>query len=232
MCRRKVLASRRRPPNETRRLKSGLGLRHAVNRKGAPFSLQARALRWLSQREYSRKELRSRLLRAADAAAKAARAARAVEEAGQGADEKADEEAGERPPEAIDEAAIDALLDHLQTRGLLSDKRFAESRIRVRSQRFGNQRIAGELKQHGLSLDPDTAHELAASEPMRAAQAWQRRFGKSAVSGAAPVPAERARQERFLIGRGFPADVARRVVSAGARGELFAQEPSATGDDV
>jgi regulatory protein len=191
-----------------------------VNRKGASVSLQARALRWLSQREYSRKELRTRLLRAADAAAAASAA-----QAQQDADEAS-------PAEAVDEAAIDALLDHLQARGLLSDERFAESRIRLRARRFGNQRIAGELKQHGLSLEPDAARELAASEPARAAQAWQRRFGKSAVSGAVPVPAERARQERFLIGRGFPPDLARRTVAAGPGSDPFAEESAAVDEDV
>jgi regulatory protein len=205
-----------------------------VNRQGTPVSLQARALRWLSQREYSRKELRARLLRAADAAAKATRAGLAAQEIGEDAHdasppEAVDESSGEG---AIDEAVIDVLLDHLQTRGLLSDERFAESRIRLRARRFGNQRIAGELKQHGLSLEPDAARELAASEPMRAAQAWQRRFGKAAVNGAASAPAERARQERFLIGRGFPADVARRVVAAGARGELLAEQSPEASEDV
>jgi regulatory protein len=209
-----------------------------VNRKGAPLSLQARALRWLSQREYSRKELRTRLLRAADAAAKLGRADRAAPtalialtaaEIGEGASPEAIDQ--DIDDGAIDEAAIDALLDHLQTRGLLSDERFAESRIRLRARRFGNQRIVGELKQHGLSLEPDAARELAVSEPIRATQAWQCRFGKSAAHGLVLAPAERARQERFLIGRGFPPDLARRVVAAGASGELFAEESSVDGDD-
>lgn len=195
-----------------------------MNGKRAPVSLQARALRWLSQREYSRKELRSRLLRAAAAAARIALGAQDP-----GDTLPTDALLAEAGDEAaiIDEAAIDTLLDHLQARGLLSDERFAESRIRVRAPRFGNQRIAGELKQHGLAIEPDAARELAASEPARAAQAWQRRFGKSALGAAALAPAERARQERFLIGRGFPADVARRVVAAGARGEPLVDEPSA-----
>lgn len=233
MCRHKVRASRQ--PPETRR-------RH-VNRKAASLSLQARALRWLSQREHSRKELRSRLLRAAAAAARITCGARAAGDAASSetGDEAAIDEAAideatidEAAIEetavdkaAIDEAAIDVLLDHLQARGLLSDERFAASRIRVRARRFGNQRIAGELKQHGLAIEPDAARELAASEPARAAQAWQRRFGKSPVRGVALAPAERARQERFLIGRGFPPDIARRVVAAGARGEPLVDEPSA-----
>jgi regulatory protein len=199
-----------------------------VNRKSASLSLQARALRWLSQREYSRKELRARLLRAAAAAARAALAAQGTGEASvnDAVDDAAVDEAG------IDEAAVDGLLDHLQARGLLSDERFAESRIRLRARRFGNQRIAGELKQHGLALEPDAARDLAASEPARAAQAWQRRFGKSAVSRAELAPAERARQERFLIGRGFPPDLARQTVAGAVHSELFAEESSAAGDEA
>jgi regulatory protein len=51
---------------------------------------------------------------------------------------------------------------------------------------------------------------LRETELERARAIWQRKYGDRA---AAPAdPAERARQMRFLIARGFSADVVRRVV--------------------
>jgi regulatory protein len=153
-----------------------------------PLSLRARALQWLSQREHSRIELRRKLLRAArrrDAAA----AAEGVDPADCG-------------PE------VDALLDWLAANRYLSEARFIESRVHARSTRFGNRRIVQELAQHGAELDAGTAERLKASELDRARAVWQRKFG------AAPAvdPAARAKQMRFLAGRGFSAEVIRRVI--------------------
>ena len=103
--------------------------------------------------------------------------------------------------------SLDRLLDELQAQGLLSEARFIESRIHVRSPRFGNRRIQAELAQHGLQLDEASAEQLRQSELARALAVWQRKFGAVAES-----PAERAKQMRFLSGRGFSAETIRRVV--------------------
>lgn len=156
-----------------------------------PLSLRARALQWLSQREHSRVELRRKLLRAArqrDAAADG------VEPAGPG-------DAGQE---------VDALLDWLAANRYLSEARFVESRVHARSARFGHRRIAQELAQHGAELDAGTAAQLRASEFERARAVWQRKFGAAPPADAAA----RAKQMRFLAGRGFSADVIRRVVRA------------------
>jgi regulatory protein len=50
--------------------------------------------------------------------------------------------------------------------------------------------------------------QARATELERATAVWQRRFGSPAAE-----PAERARQMRFLAGRGFEGDVIRRVVA-------------------
>lgn len=42
-----------------------------------------------------------------------------------------------------------AVLDDLQAKGYLSDERYAEGRVRVRSMRYGNRRVAQELRQQG-----------------------------------------------------------------------------------
>lgn len=153
-----------------------------------PLSLRARALQWLSQREHSRVELRRKLLRAARQ--------RDAKAAADGA------ETADPGPE------VDALLDWLVAHRYLSEARFVESRVHARAARFGHRRIAQELAQHGAELDADTAGQLRATEFERARAVWLRKFGAAPAVDAAA----RARQMRFLAGRGFSADVIRRIV--------------------
>jgi regulatory protein len=149
-----------------------------------PLSLKARALRWLSQREHSRVELRRKLLRAA---------------------RQRDAEQADAPDAAPE---VDALLDWLETNRYLSQERFVESRVHARSQRLGIRRIAQELAQHGATLDSAAAEQLKASEFGRAQALWRRKFGAAPAADAAG----RARQMRFLASRGFAGDVIRKVV--------------------
>jgi regulatory protein len=151
------------------------------------LSLKARALQWLAQREHSRLELRRKLL----AAARRRDAAHAHE--GEPADPSAE---------------VEAVLDWLVAQRHLSEARFVESRVHARSARFGTRRIAQELAQHGLALAPDAAAQLRASEVERAREVWARKYGTEPASDAAA----RARQMRFLAGRGFTPEVIRRVV--------------------
>jgi regulatory protein len=153
--------------------------------KRPPLSLQARALGWLAQREQSRSELRRKLLRAA------------LQTQDTEA-EPADDIAGQ----------IERLLDALQAQGLLSEERFVESRVRVRAPGLGTRRIQMELARHGLKLPAQPLQQLRDSELQRATQLWQRRFGASAQDAR-----ERARQMRFLAGRGFSGEVIRRVLA-------------------
>lgn len=150
-------------------------------------SLQARALGWLAQREQSRSELRRKLLRAALQA----------------------RDAEAEPADDITEQ-VDRLLDGLQAKGLLSDERFIESRVRVRAPALGTRRIQMELARHGLKLAAQPLQQLRDSELQRAAQLWQRKFGAPAQDAR-----ERARQMRFLAGRGFSGEVIRRVLAGG-----------------
>jgi regulatory protein len=168
-------------------------------------SLQSRALAWLAQREQSRSELRRKLLRVArlQLAADEAEHRAATPMAGA----LAASMPAEDPSVRVD-AQVDQLLDLLQTKGLLSEDRFVESRVRVRASTQGTRRIEMELAQHGLKLAPQALQQLRVSELQRAMHLWQRRFG---------VPAEddkgRARQMRFLAGRGFSAEVIWRVLT-------------------
>jgi len=163
--------------------------------KRPPPSLQARALGWLAQREHSRSELRRKLLRVA-------------RQPPAGAEEAADADCA-----AVQaEAKVDRLLDHLQAQGLLSEERFIESRVRVRAPGLGTRRIQMELARHGLKLPAEPLQQLRDSELERATQLWLRRFGAPAQD-----LRERARQMRFLAGRGFSAEVIRQVLAAGCR---------------
>ncbi len=104
-------------------------------------------------------------------------------------------------------AQVDALLDLLEQGNHLSAERFIESRVNARAARFGPRRIAVELNGHGLALPAPVAQALRDAEFSRATALWQRRFGESGADAAA-----RARQARVLIGRGFSAEVVRRIV--------------------
>jgi regulatory protein len=163
------------------------------------LSLKARAIGWLAQREHSRSELRRKLLRRARADAAAdALMARATE---------GNEGAASSVSAAELEPAIDQLLDWLEAHDYLSQSRFAAARVRVRATRQGAERIRQELARHGVALDAEALRGLRESEFARAQAVWQRKFG-----GAAPDAAGRAKQARFLAGRGFSGEAIRRVV--------------------
>jgi regulatory protein len=181
----------------------------------APLSLKARAIGLLAQREHSRTELRRKLLRIEEqqrrlrlAAAQAAddndNPSRPLAEAEFSADDA--EDAAEAST-----TSVDTLLDALAGDGYLDESRFVESRVHVRAGRFGTQRIQQELAQHGLRLDAEQQAALRATEQERARDVWLKRFGPEPAT----EPAEQARQARFLLARGFAADVVRRVLRAG-----------------
>jgi len=111
------------------------------------------------------------------------------------------------PHGEVDEIA--ALLDQLEARKQLSDVRYAESLTHVRAGKYGSRRLAHELREKGVGegLIADAVAEARAGDLAAARAAWAKKVG------AAPTDAnERARQYRFLLGRGFPAEVVRRVV--------------------
>lgn len=147
------------------------------------LSVKGRALRYLAQREHSRAELARKLARTV-----------------QGPEDTDSSSAA---------AQIEAALDQLAAAGLLSDTRAAESVLSSQGKRFGSRRLKQVLQSKGLApeLVQHTLQEARGTELSRAREVWQRRFGSP------PADAhERARQMRFLAGRGFDGDVIRRVV--------------------
>lgn len=113
-------------------------------------------------------------------------------------------------PHADDPDEIAPLLDDLVRRTLLSDDRYAEARVHTLARKFGTARIAYELRAKGVghAAIAKIATAAQATELERAREAWKKRFHTPPASAA-----ERAKQMRFLQGRGFSFDVIRRVVA-------------------
>ncbi len=107
-------------------------------------------------------------------------------------------------------------LDELQARDFINDGRAVESVVHRRAGKLGSARIQQELAQKGLSGEAvaEALEGLKDSELSRAQAVWRKKF-------AAPPQdlQERAKQMRFLLTRGFPAEVVRCVVQGGGRGE-------------
>ena len=207
-----------------------------------PRSLKSRALQLLAQREQSRVELRRKLLAHARAEAAACRshvtaevlqapaigsgvaspaalrpaAAQALSQVRSCPDDFP-AASGDRYPDVAPadlEAQVDAVLAWLEANRFLSAERFAESRMHARTGRFGNLRIRHELAQHQVTLSDAAQQALVDSELDRARAVRLRKF-----SGAPESAEERARQARFLAGRGFSADVIHRVLRLACRPE-------------
>jgi len=100
-------------------------------------------------------------------------------------------------------------LDELAAAGLISETRAAASVLAGQGQRYGVRRLRQTLQSKGLApeLVSETLHRARETELQRAQAIWRRRFGAPATD-----PKERARQMRFMAGRGFEGDTIRRVV--------------------
>ena len=102
------------------------------------------------------------------------------------------------------------MLDDLTARRLLSDARYVEARINARRARFGDARLAFELRTQGVGEElVDAALATGDDELSRARLIWQRKFAGKPCAGDAR---ERARQSRFLLSRGFSAETVRQVM--------------------
>jgi regulatory protein len=108
-----------------------------------------------------------------------------------------------------DSAGIERLLDELEGRGWLSETRVAEQLIHTRRNRFGIRRIERDLRGKGVSDDAVAAAltQLKEGELEAARGVWRRKFGRLPASAA-----ERAKQIRFLQGRGFELEVIFKVI--------------------
>ena len=110
-----------------------------------------------------------------------------------------------------DPVELKALLDEFECRGWLSEGRAAEALITAKKTRFGASRIAALLKDKGASEDTlaRSAAALKDNEFERARVVWRKRFRALPAS-----LEERAKQTRFLAGRGFSGAVIARVLQS------------------
>ena len=104
---------------------------------------------------------------------------------------------------------VEALLDFLEKNNWLSQERFAESLIHRKASRYGNSRVMAELQSHGVNGEAlaELKSGLASSEKARAVEVWRRKFGTVAQDAA-----ERSKQMRFLMARGFSSGAVREAL--------------------
>lgn len=112
-------------------------------------------------------------------------------------------------PHVAETDNIDDLLADLEKRGWLSDARTLEQTVRIRSAKFGTQRIAHELRQKGISeeLVNTAIPQLKEGELGAAREVWQRKFATPPQD-----QKEKAKQVRFLQSRGFSMEVIFKVM--------------------
>lgn len=103
-------------------------------------------------------------------------------------------------PRVAEGEDLEAVLDELASRGWLSDQRYAEQSIRAKARRFGPLRLAQQLRSRGVDEDAIAAAFRAAGAEGASSleRVWASRF-REAPAG----EREKARQVRFLQGRGF-----------------------------
>lgn len=114
---------------------------------------------------------------------------------------------------AGDPAEIEAVLDDCERRGWLSERRVVEQLVHARRSRFGARRIEQDLRQKGISGEAVAMAlaDLKSGELEAAREVWRRKFG-----GRLPrSPADRARQVRFLQGRGFELEIVLKIIKGG-----------------
>ncbi|HEY9098948.1 MAG TPA: recombination regulator RecX [Thiobacillus sp.] len=105
---------------------------------------------------------------------------------------------------------IDKLLDAFEAKNWLSDQRFAESYVADHQAKAGSIKLAYELRQRGV---PDSIVESVLSsnrdsELERARDVWRKKFGTPPTT-----PSDKAKQMRFMQGRGFGGEIIRRAIA-------------------
>ena len=119
-------------------------------------------------------------------------------------------------PHAESEDEVTQILDDFSQRGWLSETRAAEQIVHARRGRYGPARVRRDLEAKGVSAElvSSTIATLKEGELESARAVWRRKFREPATNAA-----ERAKQARFLMGRGFSSEVITKLLRALSRGE-------------
>jgi len=101
-------------------------------------------------------------------------------------------------------------LDFLQAKGFIDEQRVVESVVNRRAAKLGASRVRQELLAKGLPTEAVAlaVDQLRSTELERGREVWRKKFGTPPADAS-----ERAKQVRFLLTRGFGAEVVRRLVS-------------------
>ena len=110
---------------------------------------------------------------------------------------------------------LDKALDELQAKDFINEQRVVDSVLHRRSAKLGTARIKQELQSKGLDAGAvlDAVDLLKSTELDRAREVWRKKFGTPTQSSPADAK-ERAKQMRFLLSRGFGAEVIHKVVAS------------------
>jgi regulatory protein len=98
---------------------------------------------------------------------------------------------------------VGVVLEELAQRGWLSDARYAEQTVRAKARRFGPLKVAHDLRAKGVADEAiEAAFRIAGDDGAADIErVWRTRFSATPNNDR-----ERARQVRFLQGRGFRLD--------------------------
>ena len=109
--------------------------------------------------------------------------------------------------------SLEDLLADFKARGWLSEQRFVEQVVHARSGRYGSRYIAHELREKGVAVEliEQALPQLQENDLETARMIWTKKFGKMPEDAK-----ERAKQTRFLQGRGFSFPVIAKVLENGA----------------
>lgn len=123
-----------------------------------------------------------------------------------------------------DTSEIEAVLERLTAKDLLSEPRYAASLVRRHGTKFGRARIERELHAQGLdnALTEQALASLTREQQQAQLQAvWRKKFTPPLDAAA------RAKQSRFLLARGFDAELVHgwlRQVQSGNWGDAASDE--------
>jgi len=105
---------------------------------------------------------------------------------------------------------LEKALDELQAKDFINEQRVVDSVLHRRSAKLGTARIKQELQSKGLDVGAvlDAVDLLKSTEAERAREVWRKKFGSAPENAA-----ERGKQMRFLMSRGFGSEAIRKVIS-------------------
>jgi len=129
-----------------------------------------------------------------------------------------------------DPDTVEQVTQQLIDEGLLSDERFAASRVRQLAGRgYGPSRIRNCLRQqrveHLISDNMEEAFDSEVDWEAEASAVYEKKYGGAPIEGDWDArQRERGRRVRFMQYRGFSSDVSQNLVNKDDRGDQFAED--------